>query len=60
MPGKQPPNKSVAVRLDTYQILLEIVKLPHMMSPDGLTRSFTDVVDEVFKSYLKAHQKGKR
>lgn len=59
MPDKLP-NKSVAVTSATYKTLQEIMKLPHMLSEDGLTRPYTVVMDEIIDFYLKAHQRGKK
>ncbi len=59
MPDKPTPNKSIALRPETYAVAIEIKKLPQMLTEDGQQRSLTDVADEVFNFFLKA-QKGKQ
>jgi hypothetical protein len=60
MPDKQPPNTSVAVYRSTYNTVIEIAKLPHMLAKDGRTRSLIEVMSEVVEFYRKEHQKGQR
>jgi hypothetical protein len=60
MSNKQPANKSVAVRQETYELIKKIRKMPQMLAEGEMQRSYTDVVDEIANFYVKAHQKGKR
>ena len=59
MPEKQQPNKSVAVRPDTYDRIVEISKWPHMLAENGRTRSYTDVMSDIVELYFKVAKKGK-
>lgn len=53
-------NKSVAVTPATYKAIQEIMKLPNMLSEEGLTRPYTVVMGEIVEFYRKEHQKDKK
>jgi hypothetical protein len=60
MANRPYQTKSIAVAPATYKAIQEIMKLPHMLSEDGLTRPYKIVMSEIVDFYNQAHQKGRR